>query len=155
MNMWWWIWSTARAALVSSKQRGHFASINAPSSVLQIIALCFCNESVTSLEALYSATVEAFVCRMHNPCINMPHTTDPCVRPCDLSGGQRHLYSCGWDWGIAGDLIGALSLHEGLPQLLSVVPPAHLLYHFTAVIYIIQTTGECLWALNHLLAFIS
>lgn len=53
----------------------------------------------------------------------------------------------------AGDLIGAL--HEDLLELLSVVPPTHLLYQFTAVIYIIQTTGECLWALNHLLAFIS
>lgn len=74
---------------------------------------------------------------------------------CDLSVGQNHLYSCGWDWGIAGDLIGALSLHDGLPELLSVVPPTHLLYQGTAVIYIIHTSRECLWASNHLLAFIS
>lgn len=74
---------------------------------------------------------------------------------CDVKGGQSHLYSCGWDCGIAGDLIGAISLHKGPPELLSVVPPTHLLYQCTAVIYIIQTTGECLWAPNHLLAFIS
>lgn len=79
---------------------------------------------------------------------------EPCAL-CDLSWGQSHLYSFGWDCGIVGGLIGAFSLHGGPLQLLSVVPLTHLLYQYTPVIYIIQATRGCLWAPNHLLAFIS
>lgn len=136
------------AGLVGLMQRGQRVSVNLCFPALPRIAWRLWNESVTSL-ALYS-TLHS-VCIIH---VQICPTPQPCVL-CDLSGGQRHLYSCGWGCGIAANLIGALSLHEGLAGPLSVVPSTHLLYQFTAVIYIIQTTGGCLWAPNHLLAFIS
>lgn len=69
-------------------------SMRSPLS-FQIIALCFCNESVTSLEALYSAAAQGFACRVHNPCINMPHAT--ARLECVVCGGAG-----GGGWGTGG-----------------------------------------------------
>lgn len=56
---------------------------------------------------IFSSSLFSFAFCMHNPCLNKP-PPQRCVL-CDLSGGQRHVYSCVWDRGIAAHLIGTLS----------------------------------------------
>lgn len=105
---------------------------------------------------IFSGSLFGFAFRMHNPCLNMPRTTTP---PCVIWVGVRD--TCIPVGGIV-ELQRTWLEHypstRGSPCRYLLSPPTsttHLLYQFTAVIYIIQTTGGCLWAPNHLLAFIS
>lgn len=59
-------------------------------------ALCFCNDIITSLQALHSGWANQTLYSAYIIHVQIRLTQEPCVL-CDLSGGQSHLYSFGWD----------------------------------------------------------
>lgn len=115
---------------------------------------------------IFSSSLCSVACRMHNPCLNKARTAPHRCVWCDRSVGVRDM--CIPACGIVESQHTWLEHYPpGLhPTAICCPPPpthptTHLLYQFMAVIYIIQmgvwgvVGGGCLWAPNHLLAFIS
>lgn len=79
--------------------------------------------------SIFSSSLFSVACRMHNPRLNKARTATLRVMWSER-GGQRHVYSCVWDGGIAAHLIGALSTRASPNRyLLPLPPPPHPLHN--------------------------
>lgn len=102
---------------------------------------------------IFSSSLFSFAFCMHNPCLNKPRTTTLRVLWFEW-GSETRVFLCVGSWNCS--TLDWSIIHQGLAEPLSVAPPdSFTLSVHGCNIHNSDGGGGCLWAPNHLLAFIS